>query len=150
MTTRHSDFGHTYPLPCAKKEGLRRQPDKNFIASPRSQTSLKDCLKVNRHFRRLRSRGRANWSLLLAGFVIAFARDLDFFAACGSAIVAAVFLAFGNRTCAWLVSTDFSFFDCHTSLLRENAPQRSQLSRQSLRQEQMGIESIRFQSRQKH
>ena len=146
---RRSDFGHTSTLPVPKRRVYAANRTKTSLLPHEARHRSRIVLRL-RHFRRLRSRGRANWSLLLAGFVIAFARDLDFFAACGSAIVAAVFLAFGNRTCAWLVSTDFSFFDCHTSLLRENAPQRSQLSRQSLRQEQMGIESIRFQTRQKH
>ena len=56
---------------------------------------------------------------LLAGFVIAIAGDLDLFATCGLAIIAAVLLAFSNGTCARLVCAGVSLFVRHTSLLRK-------------------------------
>jgi hypothetical protein len=58
--------------------------------------------------------------------VIALAGNLNFFAACGPAVVAAVFLALENRTGARLVRTDLFIFVGHISLLRKNARYRSE------------------------
>jgi len=81
---------------------------------------------------------------LLAGFVIAVAGDLHLFAACGLAIVTAVFFALGNRAHTGLVRTNVSFFVSHIALLRKSAPQRRKPTMTFLRQGRTGIESIRF------
>jgi hypothetical protein len=56
---------------------------------------------------------RARWHELLAGFVLAVAGNLYFFAACGFAVVAAVLLVRRDRALTRLMRTLFRFLITH-------------------------------------